>query len=139
MTGGRSEAAEAISLRSRLAGDPFARSLGIELLELGSGYARLGMTCREEMLNFFGMVHGGAIFALADVAHAAASNSHGVPATALGVNIQYVKPARAGQRLIAEAREEHLGRRTALYHIAVRDEATGDLIASAQGRVYRSE
>ncbi len=127
-----------MSLFARIAADPFARSLGIELLELSAGYARLAMTCREEMNNFHGIGHGGAVFTLADAAHAAASNSHGTAAVALSMNIQYVAPARAGQRLVAEAKEEDLGGRTALYHITVRDEASGQLIASAQGRVYRT-
>ncbi|MFQ6090313.1 MAG: hotdog fold thioesterase, partial [Candidatus Bipolaricaulia bacterium] len=64
-------------IRERIDHDPFARSLGIELLELGPGYGRAAMTVREEMLNFQGIPHGGAIFSLADAAFAAASNSHG--------------------------------------------------------------
>lgn len=124
------------AVRARIAGDPFCRLLGIELEELAPGYARLGMTLTAQMLNFHGTGHGAAIFALADAAHAAASNSHGDPAVALHMAIHYLDPVPAGRRLVAEAREEDRGRRTALYHITVQDADTGRLVASCQGRVY---
>ena len=116
--------------------DPFARSLGIELVELRTGYSKLSMTVREEMLNFHGIPHGGAVFSLADAAFAAASNSHGTQAVALQMNISYLAAASSGIKLYTEATEEKLGKRTALYRITVTDEA-GGLIASCQGLVYR--
>lgn len=118
-------------------GDPFARWLGMELEEVSPGYARLSMRLTPEMLNQHGVAHGGAIFALADAAHAAASNSHGPVAVALSMSIHYVAPGRPGRRLVAEAKEEDLGNRTALYHITVRDAETQQLLASCQGRVFR--
>ena len=123
--------------RARIAADPFCRLLGIELEELRRGYARLGMTLRPEMANFHGAGHGGAVFALADAAHAAASNSHGVPAVALHVALHYVAPARPGDRLVAEAWEEHCGRRTGLYRLEVRRRPDGRLVAAGHGRVFR--
>ncbi|PZN06740.1 MAG: hypothetical protein DIU69_12815, partial [Bacillota bacterium] len=122
------------AVRERIAADPFCRHLGIELEALRPGYARLGMALTPDMLNFHGTAHGGAVFALADAAHAAASNSHGDPAVALHVGLDYVAPARAGCRLVAEAVEEERGRRTALYRLTVREEGTGRLIAAGQGR-----
>lgn len=110
--------------------------MGIELEELRPGYARLSMVVAEDMVNFHGTGHGGAVFALADAAHAAASNSHGNPAVALHVALHYVAPARAGQRLVAEAVEEDRGRRTALYHLTVRDGDSGRLVADGHGRVF---
>ena len=118
--------------------DPFARSLGIELLELQPGYSRMKMTVRGEMLNFHGIPHGGAIFSLADAAFAAASNSHGIQAVALEMTVHYLATVDVGMTLYAEAREERRGKRTALYHIRVTD-PEGNLIASCQGLVYRRE
>lgn len=119
--------------------DPLAARLQIELVELAPGFARLRMPVTPDHLNFLGAAHGAAIFALADAAHAAASNSHGTQAVALNVSIEYLSPAGAGEVLVAEARELQRGRRTALYHIQVRTEAGGRLIAACHGRVYRTE
>ena len=126
-------------VRERIAADPFCKLLGIHLEALAPGYARLSMTVRPEMANFHGVGHGGAVFALADAAHAAASNSHGVPAVAVHVGLHYVAPARPGERLVAEAWEEDRGRRTALYRLEVRRHPDGRLVAAGHGRVFREE
>jgi acyl-CoA thioesterase len=116
--------------------NPYAELLGIELLEVKPGYSRLSMVVRDDMVNFNGFPHGGAIFSLADEAFAAASNSHGQVAVALNVEISYLKMVVPGAQLIAEATEEHLGNRTALYHITVSTD-DGNLVASCHGVVYR--
>ena len=116
--------------------NPYAQLLGIELLEVRSGYSRVSMLVREDMVNFNGIPHGGAIFSLADEAFGAASNSHRQVAVALNIEISYLKMVEVGAKLIAEATEEHLGNRTALYHITVSTDE-GELIASCHGMVYR--
>jgi acyl-CoA thioesterase len=120
----------------RISQDPFAHFLGIELLELRQGYSKVCMTVGEHMLNFHGIPHGGAIFALADAAFAAASNSHGPTAVALNVSINFLAAVPLGTRLYAEATEENLGRRTALYRLSVTTEA-GKPVALCHGTVYR--
>ena len=94
------------------------------------------MLVREEMLNFLGVPHGGAIFSLADVAFAACSNSHNQVAVAIDIHLSYMAAAQVGQRLTAKAKEEHLGGRVAFYRLQVEDEE-GRLLASGQGLVYR--
>lgn len=116
--------------------DPFARFLGIELLELRERYSKVALTVGEHMLNFHGIPHGGAIFSLADVAFAAASNSYGQMAVALNVSINFLAAVPVGTRLYAEATEENLSRRTALYRLAVTTE-DGTPVALAHGTVYR--
>lgn len=123
-------------IREKIQSDRFTEFMGIKLLELKEGYSKLTMTVTGEMVNFHNMAHGGAIFALADAAFAAASNSHGQKALALCMNINYRSPAKEGMKLVAEAFEESLGRRTALYHIVIKSE-DGILIASSQGTEYR--
>ena len=118
--------------------DPFARFLGIELLELGEGRSKVAMTVDERMLNFHGIPHGGVIFSLADAAFAAAANSHGQVAVALNMSINFLAAVPLGTRLYAEATEESLGRRTALYHMAVTTEG-GALVALCHGTVYRKD
>lgn len=116
--------------------DALARHLGIKLLEIRPGYARGVMEVSPELLNGVGVTHGGAIFGLADVVFAAASNSHGPVALALNVNIQFLKTTGEGAVLTATAREENLTRKTGLYRMEVMDES-GQLIALAEGLVYR--
>ncbi|MBC7326037.1 MAG: hydroxyphenylacetyl-CoA thioesterase PaaI [Moorella sp. (in: Bacteria)] len=124
------------AIKEKYTADNFPRSLGIELLELAPGYARVAMTLKESMVNFHGIGHGGAIFTLADTALGLASNSKGVQAVALTVTINYLTPARAGMRLIATAQEEHLTRRTGVYRITV-NSSGGEAIALVRGTVYR--
>jgi len=122
--------------KKRLAKDAFARLLGIELTEIKPGYASTTMKVTPELLNGEGLTHGGAIFGLADLVFAAASNSHGNLALALNVNISFIKATRGGTILKAVAREESLTRKTGLYRMEVRDE-NGELVALAEGLAYR--
>lgn len=118
--------------------DALARHLGIELIEIKPGYARATMEVKPELLNGAGVTHGGAIFSLADVVFAAASNAYGPVALALNVNIQFLKATKAGAVLTATAREENLTRKTGLYRMEVKD-GSGEVIALAEGLVYRRE
>ncbi|HOV80799.1 MAG TPA: hotdog fold thioesterase [Bacillota bacterium] len=122
--------------KSRMANDAFARHLGIQLTDVKPGYASATMKVTPEMLNGAGVTHGSAVFALADVVFAAASNSHGTLALALNVNINFLKATKEGTVLSAVAREKNLTRKTGLYRLEVRDEG-GELVALAQGLVYR--
>jgi acyl-CoA thioesterase len=90
---------------ARLTSDPWARSLGIECLEIRRGYCRLALTLTPAMLNFQGNPHGGVVFTLADMAFGIACNSHGPPSVAVSETIGYLSAAAPGSRLIAEARE----------------------------------
>lgn len=133
------EAVEKLEIgRQRLAKDAFARHLGIEITEMKPGYASATMKVTPELLNGAGVTHGSAVFALADLAFAAASNSHGIMALALNVNINFVKATTLGAVLTAVAREDSTTRKTGLYRLEVRDES-GDLVAVAQGLAYRRE
>ena len=123
-------------ISQQISQDPFVRFLGIELLELREGYSMVTMTVGEHMLNFHGIPHGGVIFSLADAAFAAAGNSYGQTAVALNANISFLSAAPVGARLYAEATEESLGRRTALYRMAVTTD-DGTLVALCHGTVYR--
>ncbi len=124
------------TVRQAILNDRFCmETVGIELLEIGPGHARARLGIRPEHLNGLGIIQGGAIFTLADLALAAASNSHGTAAVLVNANISYVKGISSGV-LYAEAREESLHSKLATYSIRVTDEA-GDLIASMQATVYR--
>ncbi len=115
--------------------DKFAEQAGIELIDLGPGYARAKMTLSPQHLNGYGTVQGGAIFTLADLAFAAASNSHGTVAVAANVSITFIKAARTGT-LWAEGRELSKNFKLGTYTIDVKDDA-GELVAVFQGLAYR--
>jgi len=119
------------------ANDAFAKHLGIEIEEIRPGYALAHMDIEDFHLNGVNVVNGGAIFTLADVAFAAAANSHGVLALGVGAHISFVKPGRAG-RLFAEARELSKGRKLAVYAVDVTN-ASGEIVAAFQGTVYRKD
>jgi acyl-CoA thioesterase len=116
--------------------DPFAKWLGIEFEDIRPGYARASLRVTPDMLNFHGVMQGGAIFTLADAAFGAASNSHGQVALALTVTIQFLAPASAGARLLAEAEEVRLGRRAGFYRLTVTTEDGGP-IAVCQAVAHR--
>ena len=118
-------------------GDRFAARNDIELLEAEGGRARAKMTLHPHHWNGLGMVHGGAIFTLADFAFAAACNSHGTLAVALNVSITFMKAAKTGT-LWAEAREVSKNLRVGTYGIEIRDDH-GDLVAQFQGLAYRKK
>ncbi len=115
--------------------DVFAQYCGIELIEAENGYAEAQLKIQPHHLNGVGTVHGGMIFSLADLAFAAACNSHGTVAVAINVNISYLKSASNGV-LVAKATEVSLGRKIGTYSVNVTD-GEGNLIASFQGMAYR--
>ena len=124
-------------LFARLAADPLATHLGIELEQVRPGFARASMTVRADLLNAFGMAHGGATMALLDVVHAAVSNSHGTVAVAQDVHTEFLDAGRPGDRLTSEGLEVHRSSRTAVYRIEARAQ-DGRLIATALARVFRT-
>lgn len=144
-------------LRERIEADPFCATLGIELRALSPGRAVTALELTDDLVNFHGTPHGGAIYSLADAAFAAASNSHGDTAVALETNVSYLEAADVGTTLTATAEETHLSRKTAEYEVVVAkagddvgesedgtqngdgDEtaAPRDRVATFRGRVYR--
>ena len=123
------------TLRERIADDAFCEAVGIELASLESGRAETTLTVEERHLNFHGTPHGGAVYALADAAFAAASNSRGETAVALETNVSYLAAAEVGDRLTAVAEETHAGGSTAEYRVEVT--AEDERVATFRGRVYK--
>ena len=99
--------------------DYFSQWMGVEVLEVREGYSRLRMTIRKEMVNGFGIVHGGLPFSLADSAFAFACNNRNNLSVALDVTITFTKAVNVGDVLTAEAKEVHNGRSTGVYLITV--------------------
>lgn len=106
-----------------LLNDQASEWLGIEVLELRDGHATIAMTLRAEMMNGFGITHGGMIFAFADSAFALACNpadGGGDSVTvASGVDVNFLAPTRAGQRITAVANRRQQQGRSGLYDVQV--------------------
>lgn len=119
-----------------MSSDPFCDLLGIKLLNVEPGAATTRMDVTEELLNFVGTPHGGALNTVADAAFAAASNSYGDLAVALETNISFLSTADVGSTVTARAEETHVSRRTGEYVVTISDEAGGRL-GTFRGRVYR--
>ena len=117
--------------------DLFAAYCGCELIEASDGRAKTRMLVKEKHLNGAGVVHGGAIFTLADFGFAMASNSHGTIALAINVTVSFMKAVKAGV-LTAEVEELSRNHKLATYVMRVTDES-GDLVSSLQGTVYRKK
>jgi acyl-CoA thioesterase len=117
--------------------DKFAEHVGIELLDVSEGYARAALDIKPHHLNAVGILHGAAIFSLADLVFAVASNSHGSVAVAINANISFVKAISSG-RIVAEATEVSRNAKLASYTIRITDEQE-QLIALFQGMVYRKK
>ncbi|HDQ44439.1 MAG TPA: PaaI family thioesterase [bacterium] len=117
--------------------DRFARHTGIELIAIEPGYARARLEIREYHLNSAGLVHGGAIFTLADLVFAAAANSYGNIALAINANINFIRGAKGGT-LYAEARELACHPRLGTYSVRITDEED-NLLATFEGLVYRKK
>ncbi len=116
--------------------DRFAAQTGIKLIEIKEGYGKASVVITEEHLNAGNRTQGGVIFTLADLALAAAANSHGTLAFSLSSNITFLRGSGPGDTLCAEARERYQGRSTAFYQVDITNQ-NGDLIATFESSVFR--
>ena len=112
--------------------DRASSGLGMRLDEVAPGRARLSMAIAEAMTNGHGICHGGFIFTLADSAMAFAVNPRGEPAVAQHAAITFVRPARVGEVLVAEAVERMHAGRSGMYDVRVCT-ADGELVAEFRG------
>mgnify|MGYP001085608069 CR=1 FL=1 len=108
--------------------DLFAENAGVVLLEVRKGYSKAKLEIKPEHLNAGARTQGGAIFTLADLALAAAANSHGTLAFSLSSTITFLRASGPGDTLFAEARERYIGRSTGCYQVDITNQ-DGELIA----------
>jgi acyl-CoA thioesterase len=120
------------SVRRMLDDDEASRSLGMELVDAGTGFAVVRMAVVATMVNGHGIAHGGFVFLLADTAFACACNSHGPVTVAAGADITFVASARLGDELVARAEERVVYGRSGIYDVTVH--RGDDVIAEFRGR-----
>jgi acyl-CoA thioesterase len=117
--------------------DAFSKWLGIEVVVVEQGYAKIKCSVRDEMLNGFGITHGGICYSLADSALAFASNGRGNVAVSTNTAITHFVSVNSGDTLSAEAREVHLGDKVAHYEVAIYNQKE-EKVARLNGSVYRT-
>ena len=115
--------------------DRFAALAGIEIVETAPGYCKAKLIIEDKHLNAANVVQGGAIFTLADLAFAVASNSHGTLALAINASISFIA-ARSTGTLYATATEVATPKKLGNYDVLVTDEG-GAIVARFSGMVYR--
>lgn len=117
--------------------DWFSQWLGIERIEVAPGKCILKMIVRKEMLNGFGIAHGGITYSLADSALAFASNSHGRQSVSVETSISHTVAVKEGDVLIASAEEKSLSNKIGIYNITVKNQEE-KIVALFKGVVYRT-
>ena len=111
--------------------------MGIEPVLLEAGHCIIKMTVKKEMLNGFGILHGGIAFAFADSAFAFAANGLGQMTVSINAQINYHQPAKEGEILLAEATEVASSKKMVTMDVSIRREKDKTQIASFRGMGYR--
>ncbi len=117
------------------AADVAVRALDIKVEVTGAGRAEAELEIRSEMLNGHEVCHGGYLFTLADTAFAYACNSYNKVTFAAGASIEFLRPAKLGERIVAAATERHRGGRTGIYDVVLSNQ-DGAEIAIFRGRSH---
>ena len=120
-----------------LAKDEFSRWLGVDVLQLRPAYCVCRMLVRPEMLNGFGVAHGGIVFSLADSAFAFACNAQGRIAMSIENSITYPASVQAGDLLTAVAEEESATNRLGFFRVQVTNQRD-ETVALFRGTVYKT-
>lgn len=103
--------------------DNFADLLGFELLERSDGYAKVGAKPDERSLNGAKIVHGAYLFAIADFAFAAASNTSERLSLSAGATINYLAPCKLGEKIFATAKLVSSAGKGAIYDVSIEGES----------------
>ena len=120
-----------------MAKDAFSQWLGIEVLEIAPRRSTIRMTVRAEMINGFGVTHGGIAYSLADSALAFACNAKGTIWMAIENTIGYPKSVTTGDELTAVAEEESAGNKLGYYRVVVTNQK-GEIVSTFRGTVYNT-
>jgi acyl-CoA thioesterase len=124
------------SARAMYGQDRASQALGMRVVEVRPGYARLVMQVREDMVNGHQLCHGGLIFTLADSAFAFACNTYDLVTVASAATVEFLLSAHLGDELTAIAEERSRSKRTGIYDVAVSNQR-GECVALFRGRSHQ--
>lgn len=137
MTGDTGRTHAARIARSMMEQDLFSQWLGIDITDIGDGRCSCRMMVRSDMVNGFGVAHGGIAFSLADSAFAFACNSRGDVTVSIENSVTYPAPVHPGDILTAVAREEAASNRLGYYAVEVRNQRD-ETVALFRGTAFRT-
>lgn len=118
--------------------NPYAQRLGVLVEEIGPGYGRAVKTITPEDLNPLNFAHGGVYFSMADTACGSAMASHGHMAVTVNCNYNFMRSAKVGDTLTAEAREIKAGKTLCVYNVRITDQ-DGTLLGTGTFTFYQLE
>lgn len=124
-------------VNTMMAKDAFSQRLGMEVVEIRPNASTVRMRVTADMLNGFGVCHGGATFSLADSALAFASNTHGHVTVSIENSMTYPAAIREGDVLTASAEQESSSNRLAFFRVVVK-RGESDVVALFRGTVYKT-
>jgi len=122
-----------------MASDYFSQWLGIEVLEITEGNCRLKMHIKKDMLNGFGIAHGGIAYSFADSALAFASNSYGQKAVSIETSISHLVSLVENDIILAEVVQQSNSHKIAIYTIDIFHATTLKKVALFKGTVYKTD
>ena len=117
--------------------DAFSKWLGITIIDIQEGYCKLSMDISKDMLNGFGIAHGGITYSLADSALAFAANTYGKQCLSIETSISHVVPCKEGDILIAVTRELSKTDKISIYLITIINQNDKE-VAIFKGTIYRT-
>jgi acyl-CoA thioesterase len=120
-----------------LRADAFSRWLGIELVDADAGRATARMTVRAEMVNGFGIGHGGIVYALADSVFAFTCNSNGEISVAVDCTMSYPAATHPGDVLTATGVERTGTRRLGWCDVTITNQHDA-VVGLFRGTIYRT-
>jgi acyl-CoA thioesterase len=119
--------------------DYFSQWLGIRVIGLKRSYCKLEMQIRKDMLNGFGIAHGGITFSFADSALAFASNSTGKKSVSIETSISHIVSLKEHDEIVAEAFCETETEKLGHYRISIfKKNEPGKAVALFKGIVYKT-
>ncbi len=118
--------------------DHCSQWMGISAVTLEEGHCIIEMTVKEDMLNGFGILHGGIAYAFADSAFAFASNSYGRVSVSINGSMSFAKSAIEGDILVAEAKALKVGNKTADFDVTITRKSDQEKLYFFRGTVYRT-
>lgn len=134
-----SESKEKLVFEKMYARDYCSQWMGIKLIEIKEGYCKIEMQIKQEMLNGYGILHGGIAYAFADSAFAFASNSYGRIAVSINGNMHFHKSAKLGQTLYAIAKAVSVNHKLATFDVDVMEKTSEQIYYHFRGTVYRKQ
>ena len=119
-------------MRRKFDDSPYALNMGMKLVELSKGYAKVRLELKKEFLNWENMIHGGVIASVLDQAFGCSLNTLENVYVAVQLNINYLSAAPVGETIYAESRVLHAGKKLGVSEMTVVD-SKGKTIARATG------